>query len=143
MKPIQIRESWCLGCHLCEYYCTFAHSGKDDMVSALKGVTIHPRIRIESKGTVNFAVACRHCHEPLCVKGCITGALSVKDGVVRIDSSRCVGCYTCILLCPFGAVMPGPDGHAAQKCELCTTNAQGEPACVKGCPNRAILWERG
>ena len=48
MKPIQIRESWCLGCHLCEYYCTFAHSGKDDMVSALKGVTIHPRIQIES-----------------------------------------------------------------------------------------------
>ena len=100
MKPIQVREEWCLGCHLCEYYCAFANSGEADMVRALKGVSIRPRIQIESKGAVSFAVSCRHCQEPLCVKGCITGALAIKDGVVCIDTNRCVGCYTCILLCP-------------------------------------------
>ena len=30
---------------------------------------------------------------------------------------------------------------AAQKCELCLENSCGEPACVKGCPNRAIVYE--
>lgn len=140
MKRIYVNEEWCLGCHLCEYYCAFANSGKKDMVHALKGVTISPRIRIEEKGGVSFAVSCRHCEEPLCVKGCITGALSIRNGVIEVDRSKCVGCYTCILSCPYGAIMPSQDG-AIQKCELCMKNRDGKPACVQGCPNKAIVFE--
>ena len=49
---------------------------------------------------------CRHCEEPLCAAGCVSGAIFVdKDlGLVDIDRSRCVGCWTCVLECPFGAV---------------------------------------
>ena len=61
MKKIYVNEKWCLGCHLCEYYCAFANSGESDMVKALKGIEIHPRIRIEERGNVSFAVSCRHC----------------------------------------------------------------------------------
>ena len=111
------------------------------MVKALKGVTIHPRIQVEEHDGVCFSVSCRHCEEPLCVKGCITGALSVNNGVITIDRDKCVGCFTCVLSCPYGAIMPDETGHAVQKCELCTKNACGEPACVKGCPNRAIVFE--
>ena len=134
MKRIYVNEKWCLGCHLCEYHCAFANSGQKDMAKALKDIVINPRIKIEEKGDISFAVSCRHCDEPLCVKGCITGALSMKDGIIEIDQSRCVGCYTCVLSCPFGAV-------AIQKCELCIKNSCGEPACVKGCPNQAIIFE--
>ena len=28
-----------------------------------------------------------------------------------------------------------------QKCELCIENAGGKPACVQGCPNKAIVFE--
>lgn len=140
MKRVYVNEEWCLGCHLCEYQCAFANSGKDDMVKALKNVTIHPRIQIEEREGISFAVSCRHCCEPLCVKGCISGALSIKDGVIEIDTDKCVGCYTCILSCPYGALSISED-KAVQKCELCTKNACGEPACVKGCPNRAIVYE--
>ena len=97
MKRVYVNEKWCLGCHLCEYNCAFANSGKTDMVKALKNVTINPRIQVEEKDGVCFAVQCRHCEEPLCVKGCITGALTIKDGVITIDKSRCVGCYTCVI----------------------------------------------
>ena len=76
----------------------------------------------------------------MCVRACITGALSQNDGLITIDADKCVGCYTCVLSCPYGAIMPG-EGHAVQKCELCTKNACGEPACVAGCPNRAIVFE--
>ncbi|MBS6475085.1 MAG: 4Fe-4S ferredoxin [Clostridiales bacterium] len=141
MKRIYVDEKWCLGCHLCEYNCAFANSGSDDMAKALKGVEINPRIRIEEHDGVSFAVSCRHCEEPLCVKGCITGALSIQEGVIRIDQSKCVGCYTCILCCPYGCIMPAAQGGVMQKCELCLNNAAGEPACVKGCPNRAIVFE--
>jgi len=140
MKRIYVNEKWCLGCHLCEYYCAFANSGQDDMVKALKDIEINPRIRVEEKDGISFAVSCRHCPEPLCVKSCISGALTVQNGIIRVDRERCVGCYTCILSCPYGAVMPSEDG-VIQKCELCTQNANGQPVCVQGCPNQAIIFE--
>lgn len=139
MKRVYVNEEWCLGCHLCEYQCAFANSGLDDMTK-LKGVKINPRIQVEEGENANFAVSCRHCDDPICVKSCITGALSQKDGVIYIDSNKCVGCYTCVLVCPYGCIMPS-DGKAVQKCELCLNNSQGSPACVKGCPNRAIVYE--
>ena len=45
------------------------------------------------------------------MKSCITGALSIKDGVVRIDRNKCVGCFTCVLVCPYGAVVPSEEGR--------------------------------
>ena len=142
MKRIYVNEKWCLGCHLCEYYCAYANSGESDMVKALKNVRINPRIQIEEGVNISFAVSCRHCEEPLCVKSCITGALSIDDeGVVQICGDKCVGCFTCIVACPYGAIMPGDDG-VIQKCELCINNSEGSPACVAGCPNKAIVFEK-
>ena len=140
MKRVYVNEEWCLGCHLCEYNCAFVNSGERDMVKALKGKSIYPRVRIEEAGPVSYAVSCRHCTDPLCVRSCISGALRVEDGVARIDRDKCVGCLTCVLVCPYGAVAPGPDG-AALKCELCLQNACGAPACAAGCPNGAIVYE--
>ena len=140
MKKVYVQEKWCLGCHLCEYACAFANSGQTNMSKALKNVKINPRIRIEEHDNVCFAVNCRQCEKPLCLKSCISGAISLVDGVVHIDQSKCVGCYTCVLACPYGAIMPADNGTVAQKCELCTQNG-GEPACVAACPNRAIVFE--
>ena len=139
MKRVYVNEKWCIGCHLCEYNCAFANSGQADMVKALKGRDIFPRIRVEESGNINFAVSCRHCTDPICAKSCISGAISVKDGVC-IDRDKCVGCLTCVMVCPYGALSQGEHG-AVQKCELCLQNTCGEPACVKGCPNRAIVYE--
>ncbi|MDR0861574.1 MAG: 4Fe-4S binding protein [Oscillospiraceae bacterium] len=146
MKRVYVNEKWCLGCHLCEYYCAFAATGKDDMARALKGVKLRPRIHIEGdeKGSdlknVTFAVSCRHCTEPLCVKGCITGALTKTDGVISVDKDKCVGCYTCVLSCPYGCIQ-GTDEGAVDKCELCVSTREGTPRCVAGCPNAAIVFE--
>lgn len=139
MKKVWVNEEWCLGCHLCEYNCAYANSGITDMVKALKGKKINPRIRIEESDSINFAVQCRHCDDPICVKSCISGALSQKDGLITIDQSKCVGCFTCVMACPYGCIMPSDHGPM-QKCELCTKNGT-EPLCVKGCPNNAIVFE--
>lgn len=142
MKRVYVNEEWCLGCHLCEYNCAFANSGMRDMATALKGRPIFPRIHVEEneKEQISYAVSCRHCTDPICVKSCIAGALSKEDDVIRVDQEKCVGCLTCVLVCPYGALSPGEDG-IMQKCELCLSNAVGEPACVKGCPNNAIVYE--
>ena len=145
MKRIYVNEEWCLGCHLCEYECMYANSGLDAMFK-LKGRTNEfiPRIKVEGDdgSQIHFAVNCHHCTNAICVKSCIASALSKDEyGVVRINKDKCVGCYTCVLVCPFGAIMPAPDGKAAQKCALCTDNIMGEPNCVKNCPNNAIVFE--
>lgn len=140
MKRVYVNEQWCLGCHLCEYYCAFAATNQKDLARALKDAIIRPRIRVEEKDGISFAVSCRHCDEPLCVKCCITGALTKKNGVITIDRNKCIGCHTCILACPYGAVSPSEDG-AVQKCELCISTVKGTPKCVEGCPNEAIVFE--
>ena len=140
MKRVYVNEKWCLGCRLCEFNCAFANSGETDMVKALKDKEIHSRIHVEEDGKITYAVSCRHCEDPVCVKSCISGALTKKDGVVIIDKNKCVGCFTCVLVCPYGAVLPDGD-HAVLKCELCLNNSCGSPACVAGCPNKAIVYE--
>ena len=89
MKRIYVNEKWCLGCHLCEYECAFANSGLTDMVRALKGKTIHPKIRVEDGEEIHFAVSCRHCKdalctdnlcgEPNCVKHCPNNAIVYEE----------------------------------------------------------------
>jgi len=142
MKRIYVNEKWCLGCHLCEYECAFANSGLSDMFK-LKDKEIFPRIRVEDgEDGVHFAVNCRHCKDPMCVKSCIAGALSLdEDGMVKIDQDKCVGCYTCVIVCPYGAIMPAEGGKVAQKCMLCTDNGRDMPNCVEYCPNNAIIFE--
>ncbi|MBQ9505573.1 MAG: 4Fe-4S binding protein [Clostridia bacterium] len=135
MKRIYVNEEWCLGCRLCEYNCAFANSGLKNMAQALKGKPIFPRIHVEDNGRITYAVSCRHCDDPLCVKSCIAGAIRKENGMVKIDRDRCVGCFTCVLVCPFGALAADENG-VMQKCELCLANA-----CVKGCPNNAIVYE--
>ena len=141
MKRVYVNEKWCLGCRLCEYYCAFAETDKADMASALQGAKINPRIRVEDDGKICFAVQCRHCDYPLCVKGCLTGARSVVDGVVEIDRDKCIGCCTCVVSCPYGCVIPTEDG-IVKKCELCVQTTGGKPMCVAHCPNAAIIFEQ-
>ena len=116
MKRIYVNEKWCLGCRLCEYNCAFAATGLSDMSLALKGKTIFPKIHVEGDDRITFAVSCRHCEEPLCMKSCIAGAISKSDGVVVIDRSKCVGCLTCVLACPYGALAPGEVLNPKQPC---------------------------
>jgi carbon-monoxide dehydrogenase iron sulfur subunit len=139
MKRIYVNEKWCLGCHLCEYYCAYASTGQKDMAKALKNKKIYPRINVDGIGDINFAVSCRHCTQPLCVKSCITGALTKQNGVVTIDREKCVGCLTCVAVCPYGALVYD-GGKSVNKCQLCVENG-GKPACAQNCPNMAIVYE--
>ena len=115
MKKVYVNEDWCLGCHLCEYYCAAANSGKDIVKAFMNEKKPIPRITVEEGSEVNFAVQCRHCDAKPCVKGCIAGALSVQNGVVVCDENKCVGCLTCVLSCPYGCIVIDEEGHRIQK----------------------------
>ena len=98
-----------------------------------------PRILVEEKGYLSFAIQCRHCEEAPCIEACITGAM-YRDkitGAVLCDENRCIGCWMCIMVCPFGVIRRNLEKKKiASKCDLC----QGEeiPVCVANCPNEAL-----
>ena len=141
MKQIQIREEVCMGCGLCRVYCQTEHSRSRDTIKAFKREAPRPlpRIRVEKNGEVCFSVQCRHCAEPWCVYSCLTGAMR-KDsasGVVSVDAEKCSGCWTCIVACPFGALIKDTNNKVIAKCDFCA--GQDIPVCVANCPNEALV----
>lgn len=142
MKRIYINESVCMGCHLCEVYCRLAHSSAQDIVKAYnrESPSSVPRVLIAVNKPVSFSLRCHHCDEPSCVYACLSGALQ-KDaisGVVSVDEKKCIGCWTCIMACPYGAIKQDKErGHIA-KCDLCSELEM--PACVANCPNEALTY---
>ena len=123
MKRIYIKEEACIGCGLCQVYCQTEHSKSKDLLKAFKKESPRPlpRIRIEKNGEVCFSVLCRHCDEPWCVYSCLTGAMS-KDpitGRVTVDTTKCMGCWTCIVACPNRALTRDTNNKVIAKCDLC------------------------
>ena len=140
MKHILVNEDVCMGCGLCKVHCLTEHSRSKDIIRAHKKETPRalPRIRVERKDEVSFAVQCRHCEKPWCVYSCLTGAMR-KDpltGVVTSDPEKCIGCWTCLLACPSGALTRDSASKVVAKCDLCPSREV--PACVANCPNEAL-----
>jgi anaerobic carbon-monoxide dehydrogenase iron sulfur subunit len=142
MKRVLVNESVCMGCHLCEVHCQLNHSKSKDFLKAFKKEDKPlPRLRIEAKTPVFFSLRCQHCEHPTCTTACLTGALTRNPdtGVVITDEAKCIGCWTCVVSCPFGAIRQDTVKHKSVKCDLC--QGSDKPACVVACPNEALFFE--
>lgn len=139
MKRIYAIEELCLNCRLCEVHCKTAHSVSKDIIRANKYEEPAPasRVTVYGDNMRSLALNCRHCDDPKCVRACITGAMTkdAKTGIVYVDEDKCIGCMTCLAVCPYGCIK---EGKTAIKCDLCRNEA--EPACVKNCPNHALIY---
>ncbi|NLP44692.1 MAG: 4Fe-4S dicluster domain-containing protein [Peptococcaceae bacterium] len=80
-------------------------------------------------------VQCQHCDNPPCEEVCPTKATyRTEEGVVLIDSKKCIGCKYCMVACPYNARMINENG-VPEKCRFCYEYVRnGEtPVCVSTC----------
>lgn len=143
MKKIYIQEEYCIGCRLCEIYCQVKHSKSKKIIKAFKQelIDILPRVLVEEIGHNSFAIQCRHCVDAPCVEACISGAMqkNKNTGVVICDEEKCAGCWSCIMVCPYGVIKRNISiKKVASKCDLCVDEEL--PVCVKNCPNEALKF---
>jgi carbon-monoxide dehydrogenase iron sulfur subunit len=148
VKEIFCRIDRCLGCKSCEIACAVEHSHSRELVAAIcESPLPKPRVRVrcvdEQGGYVrlrSLALQCRHCAEPACVDVCITGGITKDEatGIVRFDTDKCVGCWSCTMVCPFGVIIRFPTSDFAQSCDRCAEREM--PACVEACPTKALVF---
>jgi anaerobic dimethyl sulfoxide reductase subunit B (iron-sulfur subunit) len=89
----------------------------------------------------NLSIACNHCVHPKCAGVCPTNAYHVReDGIVLLDSSKCVGCGYCNWACPYAVPQYSPASGLMSKCNFCcdSIDAGQPPACVAACPLRVL-----
>jgi CRP-like cAMP-binding protein/Fe-S-cluster-containing dehydrogenase component len=136
----------CTRCDECVRGCADTHDGR-------------PRFVREGDRYENLLItkACYHCHDPVCLVGCPTGAIrraSVGE-VVEIVDNLCIGCQACANNCPYDAIVMHETGEVwpqnmipellrgkprllASKCDLCYKTNHG-PACVHNCPHGCAM----
>lgn len=130
----------CIGCHACEAAC----SEKNDLA---------PHLSFRSVGYVeggsfpnftrmNISMACNHCDDPVCLKGCPTRAYTKHPeyGAVIQDPDICFGCGYCTWVCPYNAPQLDPVNGQVEKCNMCVDRLEVglKPACVSACLGNAL-----
>ncbi len=130
----------CIGCHACEAAC----SEKNDLpahisfrsVGYLEGGS-YPAFK-----RLNISMACNHCDDPVCLKGCPTRAYTkyAEYGAVLQDPDICFGCGYCTWVCPYNAPQLDMEKGEVSKCNMCVDRLEVglKPACASACLGGAL-----
>jgi carbon-monoxide dehydrogenase iron sulfur subunit len=129
-KVLYIDYHKCTGCRTCEQVCSVKHDGVLN--------PIRSRIKVmkwEAEG-LYVPMSCQQCQDAPCMNVCPVKAISRDDemGLVKVDYDICIGCRSCVAVCPFGAMGFNVIDRRVFKCDLC----DGDPQCVRFCDVKAV-----
>jgi molybdopterin-containing oxidoreductase family iron-sulfur binding subunit len=153
--------SRCKNLKKCQEACNHMHHVHDEQ----NWIKVYPMQDAEKTAPYWQPTTCMHCDEPPCVKVCpVDATYKRQDGIVLIDSDRCIGCRFCMAACPYSTRVfnwgdPGvPKDVAKQdynaetstpqkkgtvgKCDFCPdmTRMGMLPHCVSACPNGVFFF---
>ncbi len=125
----------CIACHACESAC----SEKNDLPAhlAFRAVGYVEGGTYPNYTRINTSMACNHCDNPVCLKGCPTRAYTkfAEYGAVLQDPDICFGCGYCTWVCPYNAPQLDPVKGQVEKCNMCVDRLEVglKPACASAC----------
>jgi DMSO reductase iron-sulfur subunit len=125
----------CIACHACEAAC----SEKNDLPAhlAFRAVGYVEGGSYPEYKRLNISMACNHCDDPVCLKGCPTRAYTkfAEYGAVLQDPDICFGCGYCTWVCPYNAPQLDTSAGHVSKCNMCVDRLEVglKPACVAAC----------
>jgi DMSO reductase iron-sulfur subunit len=125
----------CIACHACEAAC----SEKNDLPAhlAFRAVGYVEGGTWPAYQRMNISMACNHCDDPVCLKGCPTRAYTkfAEYGAVLQDPDICFGCGYCTWVCPYNAPQLDTAAGHVSKCNMCVDRLEVglKPACVSAC----------
>ena len=103
----------CIACHACEAACSEKNDNPAHIsfrsVGFVEGGTYPAYQRL------NISMACNHCDDSVCLKGCPTRAYTkfAEYGAVLQDPDICFGCGYCTWVCPYNAPQLDQIGRAS------------------------------
>jgi Fe-S-cluster-containing hydrogenase component 2 len=138
----------CIGCLNCELACAASHMGVDpDRAYEMRfeGFDLVHRNMVVKIAEVTAPMQCMQCEDAPCVKACPIDIIKYENNYVKIYEDDCIGCRSCAMVCPFGAIVMAKrdrddqnvTGLVAMKCDLCG-GEEGKQACVNICPTDAL-----
>ena len=130
----------CIGCHACEAAC--AEKNETPPHLAFRSVGYVEGGSFPDYKRMNISMACNHCDDPVCLKGCPTAAYTkhAEYGAVLQDPETCFGCGYCTWVCPYNAPQLDPVKGQVSKCNMCVDRLEVglKPACVAACVGNAL-----
>ena len=130
----------CIACHACEAAC--AEKNETPAHLAFRSVGYVEGGAYPSYSRLNISMACNHCDDPVCLKGCPTLAYTkyAEYGAVLQDPDICFGCGYCTWVCPYNAPQLDPVAGHVSKCNMCVDRLEVglKPACVSACLANAL-----
>ena len=130
----------CIGCHACEAACSEKNDNPAHL--AFRSVGYVEGGSYPDYKRMNISMACNHCDNPVCMKGCPTKAYTkhAEYGAVLQDPETCFGCGYCTWVCPYNAPQLDPVQGRVSKCNMCVDRLEVglKPACVSACLGNAL-----
>ncbi|MDT0602185.1 DmsC/YnfH family molybdoenzyme membrane anchor subunit [Thalassotalea castellviae] len=130
----------CIGCHACEAACSEKNENPAHL--AFRSVGYVEGGSYPDYKRMNISMACNHCDDPVCLKGCPTKAYTkhAEYGAVLQDPETCFGCGYCTWVCPYNAPQLDPVKGQVSKCNMCVDRLEVglKPACVSACVGNAL-----
>jgi len=130
----------CIGCHACEAACSEKNENPAHL--AFRSVGYVEGGSYPDYKRMNISMACNHCDNPVCLKGCPTKAYTKHPeyGAVLQDPDTCFGCGYCTWVCPYNAPQLDPIKGQVSKCNMCVDRLEVglKPACVAACLGNAL-----
>jgi DMSO reductase iron-sulfur subunit len=130
----------CIACHACEAACSEKNDNPAHIAFRSVGFVeggVYPNMQ-----RLNISMACNHCDNPVCLKGCPTRAYTkfAEYGAVLQDPDICFGCGYCTWVCPYNAPQLDPIKGQVSKCNMCVDRLEVglKPACVSACLGKAL-----